>query len=76
MNNIILAVPKGRILKELQPFLINKNIFIEDDFFNENTIKTKTPFSIVDILKKSRDPFLEGTFLFSLYLSYDDLKKR
>jgi len=39
MNKIILAVPKGRILEELKPFLLNKNILIEEDFFNENSRK-------------------------------------
>jgi ATP phosphoribosyltransferase len=39
MNKIILAVPKGRILEELKPFLLSKNILIEEDFFNENSRK-------------------------------------
>jgi len=53
MNNIILALPKGRILDELKPYLINKKILIEDDFFNENSRKLifKTNTNNLEVVK-------------------------
>lgn len=53
MNKIILAVPKGRILNELNPFLLSKKILIEDDFFNENSRKLifKTNIDNLEVVK-------------------------
>jgi ATP phosphoribosyltransferase len=53
MKNIILAIPKGRILKELRPFLEKKNIILEDDFFNENSRKLifKTNIDNLEVVK-------------------------
>mgnify|MGYP001203332284 FL=1 len=39
MNKIIMALPKGRILKELVPLLKKVDIFPEEDFFNPNSRK-------------------------------------
>ena len=36
---ITIALPKGRILKELCPLLLRANICIEDEFFDENSRK-------------------------------------
>ena len=38
-NSIIIAVPKGRILKELLPLMGLWKVTMEDEFFNENTRK-------------------------------------
>jgi ATP phosphoribosyltransferase len=38
-NDIIFAVPKGRILEELSPRLRSANIIPENDFYNENSRK-------------------------------------
>ncbi len=39
MKKILLALPKGRILEELKPFLQKAQIIPEDDFFNESSRK-------------------------------------
>ena len=39
MNKIIMALPKGRILKELVPLLIKAEIKPEEEFFNPNSRK-------------------------------------
>ena len=39
MNKIIMALPKGRILKELVPLLEKANITPEEEFFNPNSRK-------------------------------------
>jgi ATP phosphoribosyltransferase len=39
MKKIILAVPKGRILKDLIPFFEKMNLKLEDDFYNKNSRK-------------------------------------
>ena len=39
MNKIIMALPKGRILKELVPLLENAKITPEEEFFNPNSRK-------------------------------------
>ena len=39
MNKIIMALPKGRILKELVPLLEKANITPEKEFFNPNSRK-------------------------------------
>ena len=39
MKKVILAVPKGRILKELIPILSKMDLKIEDDFYNEGSRK-------------------------------------
>ena len=38
-KKIIIAIPKGRILKELTPILTKVNILPEKDFFNLNSRK-------------------------------------
>ena len=40
-EKLILAVPKGRILKELQPFFIAANIIPESDFTDEDSRKLR-----------------------------------
>ena len=39
MNKIIMALPKGRIFKELVPLLENAKITPEEEFFNPNSRK-------------------------------------
>ena len=39
MKKIILAVPKGRILRDLIPFFKKMNLKLEDDFYNKNSRK-------------------------------------
>ena len=39
MNKIIMALPKGRILKELVPLLEKAKITPEEEFFNTNSRK-------------------------------------
>ena len=39
MNKIIMALPKGRILKELVPLLEKAKITPEEEFFNPNSRK-------------------------------------
>ena len=39
MKKIILAVPKGRILKDLIPFFEKMNLKLEEDFYNKNSRK-------------------------------------
>ncbi len=39
MNKIIMALPKGRILKELVPLLKKVDITPEEEFFNPNSRK-------------------------------------
>jgi ATP phosphoribosyltransferase len=53
MKKILFAVPKGRILKELQSLLEAASIIPEDDFFNENSRKIifKTNFDNLEIIK-------------------------
>jgi len=38
-NNIVIAVPKGRILKELMPMFSQFDLIPEDDFFDPNSRK-------------------------------------
>lgn len=38
-KDIIIAIPKGRIFKELEPFLDKANIVLEDEFYDESTRK-------------------------------------
>ena len=53
MKKIILAVPKGRILEELEPLLKKIAIIPEEEFFNEKTRKLtfSTNFSNLEIIK-------------------------
>lgn len=37
MKELILAIPKGRILKDLSKLLVKTNIKIEDEFFDDNS---------------------------------------
>ena len=39
MKKIILAVPKGRILRDLIPFFEKMNLKLEEDFYNKNSRK-------------------------------------
>ena len=39
MNKIIMALPKGRILKELIPLLKKVKIIPEEEFYNSNSRK-------------------------------------
>lgn len=39
MKKILMAVPKGRILQELNPLLEKANIIPEDDFYNDSSRK-------------------------------------
>ena len=39
MNKIIIALPKGRILKELMPLLQKAEIIPEKEFYNPNSRK-------------------------------------
>lgn len=38
-KELILAIPKGRILKDLSKLLVNTSLKIEDDFFDDNSRK-------------------------------------
>jgi len=53
MKKIILAVPKGRILEELEPLLKKIKIIPEPEFFNEKSrkISFSTNFSNLEIIK-------------------------
>ena len=53
MKKIILEVPKGRILEELEPLLKKIAIIPEEEFFNEKTRKLtfSTNFSNLEIIK-------------------------
>ena len=53
MEKIIMAVPKGRILKELNPLLKNIRIEPEEDFFNKDSRKLmfNTNLSFLDIIR-------------------------
>ena len=53
MEKIIMAVPKGRILKELNPLLKDIGIEPEEDFFNKNSRKLmfNTNLSFLDIIR-------------------------
>ena len=53
MKKIILAVPKGRILEELEPLLKKIAIIPEEEFFNEKTRKLtfSTNFPNLEIIK-------------------------
>ena len=53
MEKIIMAVPKGRILKELNPLLKNIGIEPEEDFFNKDSRKLmfNTNLSFLDIIR-------------------------
>ena len=53
MKKIILAVPKGRILEELEPLLKKIKIIPEPDFFDEKSRKLtfSTNFSNLEIVK-------------------------
>ena len=53
MEKIIMAVPKGRILKELNPFLKDIGIEPEEDFFNKDSRKLmfNTNLSFLDIIR-------------------------
>ncbi|MEI7670119.1 MAG: ATP phosphoribosyltransferase, partial [Pseudomonadota bacterium] len=48
-KNITIAVPKGRILKELQPVLTKVGIIPEADFFDENSRKLQFTTNIYHI---------------------------
>ena len=52
-NKIILAVPKGRILEELQPVLSGCDIIPEDDFFSDKSRKLqfKTNHDHLEIIR-------------------------
>ena len=49
-GNIILAVPKGRILKELQPLLTGAGIIPEPDFFNDASRKLQFTTNVPELL--------------------------
>lgn len=53
MKKIILAIPKGRIMQELEPLLSRIGIIPESEFFNEKSRKLtfKTNFSNLEIVK-------------------------
>ena len=53
MEKIIMAVPKGRILKELNPILKDIGIEPEEDFFNKDSRKLmfNTNLSFLDIIR-------------------------
>lgn len=53
MKKILLALPKGRILEELKPFLQKAQIFPEEDFFNDDSRKLifQTNNSNLEIIK-------------------------
>ena len=53
MKKIILAIPKGRIMQELEPLLSRIRIIPESEFFNEKSRKLtfKTNFSNLEIVK-------------------------
>ena len=53
MEKIIMAVPKGRILKELNPLLKDIGIEPEEDFFNKDTRKLmfNTNISFLNIIR-------------------------
>lgn len=53
MGKIIMAVPKGRILKELNPILKDIGIEPEEDFFNKDSRKLMfaTNLSFLDIIR-------------------------
>ena len=53
MEKIIMAVPKGRILKELNPLLKDIGIEPEEDFFNKDSRKLmfNTNLSFLDIIR-------------------------
>lgn len=53
MQNIILALPKGRILKDLQAVFSKINLNIEDEFYNDNTRQLifKTNIKNLQIIK-------------------------
>ena len=53
MEKIIMAVPKGRILKELNPLLKNIRIEPEEDFFNKDSRKLmfNTNLSFLNIIR-------------------------
>jgi ATP phosphoribosyltransferase len=52
-DNLIIAVPKGRILKELSPLLAAANIVPEDDFFDHKSrlLRFRTNDTNVDIVR-------------------------
>ena len=53
MNNMILAVPKGRILGELTPILKKSGIIPEKDFYDNNSRKLlfKTSIKNLDLIR-------------------------
>jgi ATP phosphoribosyltransferase len=53
MKKITLAIPKGRIMQELEPLLSKIGIMPESEFFNEKSRKLtfKTNFSNLEIVK-------------------------
>jgi ATP phosphoribosyltransferase len=53
VQNIILALPKGRILKDLQAVFSKINLNIEDEFYNDNTRQLifKTNIKNLQIIK-------------------------
>ena len=53
MEKIIMAVPKGRILKELNPLLKDIGIEPEEDFFNKDSrrLMFNTNLSFLDIIR-------------------------
>lgn len=52
-DKILIAVPKGRILDELQPIFNRAKLIPEDDFFNDSSRKLifRTNLSSVDLIK-------------------------
>lgn len=48
-KNLVLAVPKGRILQELQPLLLRAGITPEPDFFDENSRKLQFTTNIAHL---------------------------
>lgn len=53
MEKLLLAVPKGRILQELEPILERVGIIPEEEFFNKKTrlLRFSTNISDLDIVK-------------------------
>ncbi len=63
MKKIVLALPKGRILCDLEPILKKMNLKIEDDFYNKNSrrLSFKTNFNHFEIIRVR--PFDVATFV-------------
>jgi len=52
-NKILIALPKGRILGELEPLLKDIGIILEDEFFNKDSRKLifNTNFNDIDVVR-------------------------